>query len=69
MLLLSPTKPFGFAGGPEVTWTAELLLIRRVDDLYEVGGLQGRAADQAAVHVRLGEQLGGVLCIHGAAVL
>ena len=52
-----------------MTWTAELLLIRRVNDLYEVGGLQGRAADQAAVHVGLGEQLGGVLCIHGAAVL
>ncbi len=32
-------------------------------------GLQAGAADQTAVHVGLGQQLMGVLCVHGAAVL
>ena len=30
---------------PSLTWTAELLLIRRVDDLYEVGGAALKPAD------------------------
>ncbi len=35
----------------------------------EIGSLQSGAADEAAVHVRLGYQLVGVLGVHGAAVL
>ena len=45
------------------------LLIGRVDDGQEVVGLQGRAADEAAVDVGLGQQLRRVLGVHGAAVL
>ena len=46
-----------------------LLLIRGVDDLNELLGLQGSAANEAAVDIGLGQQLGRVLGIHGAAVL
>ena len=49
--------------------SAPLLLVCRVDDLHELVGLEGRAADEAAVHIGLGQQLLGVLGVHGAAVL
>ena len=39
------------------------------DDGGEVGGLEAGAADEAAVNVGAGEQVGGVVGLHGAAVL
>ena len=41
----------------------------RFNDRGKVGRLQGSAADEAAVHVRLWQQLGRVAGVHGAAVL
>ena len=46
-----------------------LFLIGGVDDVHKLLGLQGGTADEAAVDVRLGQQLSGVLGIHAAAVL
>ncbi len=46
-----------------------LFLVGRVDDVHELLGLQGGTADEAAVDVRLGQQLSSVLGIHAAAVL
>ena len=47
----------------------ELFLIGRVDDLHELFGLQGSAADETAVDVGLSQQLRRILGIHAAAVL
>ena len=44
-----------------------LLLIGGVDDVHELVGLQGGAADQTAVHVGLGQQLRGVPIVIGFA--
>ena len=44
-------------------------LLRGCNDGGEVLGLQGGAANEAAVHVGLGQQLGSVAGVHGAAVL
>ena len=43
-------------------------LVCSFDDLHELLGHQGSAADQAAVDVGLSQQLEGVLLVHGAAV-
>ena len=43
-------------------------MIRGLDDGGEVNGLEGSAADEAAVDIGLGQQLGGVLGVHAAAV-
>src|SRR5699024_10880625 len=48
---------------------ALLLLVGCVDDIDELVRLQGSAADEAAVHIGLSQQLCGVLGVHGAAVL
>ena len=47
LLLLSQRDPLRWAlvGSPKPTWTAGLLLIRRVDDLHKVGRLQAGAAN------------------------
>src|SRR5574344_3144013 len=44
-------------------------LIGCVDDVHELAGVEGRAADQTAVNVLVAEQLGSVGGIHRAAVL
>ena len=44
-------------------------MVRCVDDLHKLLGHEGRAADEASVDVGLGQQLGGVLLVHGPAVL
>ena len=51
-----------------VHWIGSIL-VGGVDDLQEFVRVQGSAADQAAVHVLLGQQGLGVGFIHGAAVL
>ena len=43
-------------------------LVGSLDDLDELLGNEGRAADQAAVDVRLSQQVIGILLVHGAAV-
>ena len=51
-----------------VHWIGSVL-VGGVDDLQEFVRVQGSAADQAAVHVLLGQQGLGVGLVHGAAVL
>ena len=46
-----------------------LFLIGRVDDVHELLGLQSSTADEAAVDIRLAQQLRCVGGFHGAAVL
>ena len=46
-----------------------LLLVRGVDDLHELLGLQGSAADEADVDAGLSQQRGSVPGVHGAAVM
>ena len=70
---LNPVNMYG--GGP--FYTKGTSAANSVSDLFrsrfynrgEIGSLQSGAADEAAVHVRLGYQLVGVLGVHGAAVL
>ena len=67
---LNPVNMYG--GGP--FYTKGTSAANSVSDLFrsrfynrgEIGSLQSGAADEAAVHVRLGYQLVGVLGVHGA---
>ena len=45
------------------------ILISGLDDLDESLRVEGGAANQAAIHVRLGQEFLGVLLVHGPAVL
>ena len=43
--------------------------MRGGDDGGEVGGFEGCAPDEAAVNVRAGKKVGGIVGLHGTAVL